>query len=110
LLDTDPVRTRAELDDVHDIARESLSDVRTVVKGYRRDSLERELCGVQSVLVSAGVRCHVVPPTGDLPGPVEEALAWAVREAATNLLRHSAATRCDIEVTVSRSDVRLVVI
>jgi two-component system sensor histidine kinase DesK len=110
LLDAEPVRTRAELADVHDIARESLRDVRTVVKGYRRDSLERELCGVQSVLVSAGVHCRISPLAAGLPGPVEEALAWAVREAATNLLRHSVATRCDITVEVSESAVRLSVV
>jgi two-component system sensor histidine kinase DesK len=110
LLDADPVRTRAELVDVHAIARESLRDVRTVVKGYRRDSLERELCGVRSVLVSAGVRCEISPLTAELPGPVEEALAWAVREAATNLLRHSVATRCDITVEVTDASVRLTVV
>jgi two-component system sensor histidine kinase DesK len=110
LLDADPVRTRTELLDVHDIARESLRDVRTVVKGYRRDSLERELSGVRSVLVSAGVRCEISPPSAPLPGPVEEALAWAVREAATNLLRHSVATRCDITVDVGVDSVRLSVV
>jgi two-component system sensor histidine kinase DesK len=110
LLDADPVRTRTELLDVHDIARESLRDVRTVVKGYRRDSLERELSGVQSVLVSAGVRCEISPLTVGLPGPVEEALAWAVREAATNLLRHSVASRCDITVDVTDTSVRLTVV
>lgn len=110
LLDADPVRTRTELLDVHDIARESLRDVRTVVKGYRRDSLDRELSGVRSVLVSAGVRCEISPPTASLPGPVEEALAWAVREAATNLLRHSVASRCDITVDVTDASVRLTVV
>jgi two-component system, NarL family, sensor histidine kinase DesK len=110
LLDADPVRTRTELLDVHDIARESLSDVRTVVKGYRRDSLERELSGVRSVLVSAGVECEISPLNVNLPGPVEEALAWAVREAATNLLRHSAATRCDITVGGTDISARLSVV
>ncbi|MGN9910012.1 sensor histidine kinase [Phytohabitans sp. LJ34] len=110
LLDADPVRTRTELLDVHDIARESLRDVRTVVKGYRRDSLERELTGVQSVLVSAGVRCEISPLVASLPAPVEEALAWAVREAATNLLRHSRASRCDITVEATDTAARLTVV
>lgn len=110
LLDADPVRTRTELLDVHDIARESLRDVRTVVKGYRRDSLERELSGVQSVLVSAGLRCEISPLIAGLPAPVEEALAWAVREAATNLLRHSRASRCDITVEATDASVRLTVV
>lgn len=107
LLDRDPVRTRSELTDVYGIARESLRDVRTVVKGYRRDSLERELEGVQSVLVAAGVRCEVATLVATLPGPVEEVLAWAVREAATNLLRHSSASRCRISMRRTADAVRL---
>ena len=110
LLDVDLERTRAELVDVHAIARESLSDVRDVVKGYRRDSLEREISGVRSVLLSAGVACQVIPLAVALPGPVEEVLAWAVREAATNLLRHSTASRCDIAVHVAGDTVRLDVV
>jgi two-component system, NarL family, sensor histidine kinase DesK len=74
------------------------AEVRAVVHGYRRGSLERELQGVQSVLVSAGVACQITPSAQDLSAPVEEALAWSVREAATNLLRHSAATHCEIEI------------
>ncbi len=107
LVDADPARTRTELTDVHALARDSLRDVRTVVKGYRRDSLERELQGVQSVLVAAGVRCAVSPIPADLTTEVEEALASAVREGATNLLRHSAATRCDIVMDAGARTIRL---
>jgi two-component system sensor histidine kinase DesK len=107
LVETDPVRAVAELTDVPAVARDSLRDVRTVVKGYRRDSLEREIQGVQSVLVAAGVRCTVSPVPADLSTQVEEALAGAVREGATNLLRHSAATRCDIVMDAGTHTIRL---
>jgi two-component system sensor histidine kinase DesK len=107
LVDVDPVRARAELTDVHAVARDSLRDVRTVVKGYRRDSLQREIQGVQSVLVAAGVRCTVSPVPADLPTQVEEALAWAVREGATNLLRHSTATWCEIAMDAGARTIRL---
>ncbi|MFG2062165.1 sensor histidine kinase [Micromonospora sp. NPDC048871] len=110
LLDQHPVRARTELNDVYGIARESLRDVRTVVKGYRRDSLQRELEGVQSVLVAAGVRCEVATLAAALPAPVEEVLAWAVREGATNLLRHSSASRCRISMTRTDTEVRLDVV
>ena len=76
---------------------------------YRHESLRQELAGAQSVLTSAGVRCTVTPPRAPLPGPVEEGLSRAVREAASNLLRHSAATRCDIVVEARDDVVRLAV-
>jgi two-component system, NarL family, sensor histidine kinase DesK len=109
LIDIDQAQARAELADVHEIARASLREVHVVAGSYRDESLQRELQGVQSVLVSAGVRCAVTPLPDALPGPVEKALSWAVREAATNLLRHSAATRCDIAVEAGADAVRLAV-
>lgn len=97
-------RLHAELSDIHGIARRSLHDVRAVVKGYREMSLERELGGVRRVLQAAGISCdfHDIPATLDLATKV--ALAWAVREAATNILRHSRATVCNL--TVEQDDKR----
>ncbi|MEV4356598.1 sensor histidine kinase [Nonomuraea sp. NPDC004186] len=108
-------RLRRELTEIHDIASRSLHDVRAVVKGYREMSLERELSGVRRVLETAGVRCDFAELPPSLPPEVRVALAWAVREAATNLLRHSDATVCllgvetdgdRITVTVANDGVR----
>ncbi|MEV6981448.1 histidine kinase [Sphaerisporangium sp. NPDC051017] len=108
-------RLRGELTEIHDIARRSLHDVRAVVKGYREMSVERELSGVRRVLETAGVRCDFAELPPSLPPGVRVALAWAVREAATNLLRHSDATVCllgvethgdRITVTVANDGVR----
>ncbi|MFC7386505.1 sensor histidine kinase [Sphaerisporangium rhizosphaerae] len=108
-------RLRRELTEIHDIARRSLHDVRAVVKGYREMSLERELSGVRRVLETAGVRCDFAELPATLTPEVRVALAWAVREAATNLLRHSDATVCllgvepcgdRITVTVANDGVR----
>ncbi|MFC0865095.1 sensor histidine kinase [Sphaerimonospora cavernae] len=113
---TDQVaRLHGELAEIHDIARRSLHDVRAVVKGYREMSLEKELGGVRRVLEAAGVRCDFAELPPSLPPDVRVALAWAVREAATNLLRHSDATVCllgveshgdRITVTVANDGVR----
>ncbi|WP_052422918.1 sensor histidine kinase [Nonomuraea candida] len=108
-------RLRRELTEIHDIARRSLHDVRAVVKGYREMSLERELSGVRRVLETAGVRCDFAELPATLSPQVRVALAWAVREAATNLLRHSDATVCllgveprgdRVTVTVANDGVR----
>lgn len=108
-------RLHGELTEIHDIARRSLHDVRAVVKGYREMSLEKELTGVRKVLESAGVKCDFADLPSSVSAEVRVALAWAVREAATNLLRHSDATVCllgveseddRIRVTVSNDGVR----
>lgn len=35
---------------------------------------------------------------GEVPEDAESALAWALREAVTNVVRHSGARRCTVEV------------
>ncbi|HVI37459.1 MAG TPA: histidine kinase [Gaiellales bacterium] len=95
-------RTEAaeEVTDISRIADESLREIRGVVGGYRSASLPGELVGARSLLRAAGVSCTV---TGDaeaalLPASVQVALGWVVREAVTNVLRHSQATACTIDV------------
>lgn len=102
-------RMHRELTEIHDIARRSLHDVRAVVKGYREMSLEKELSGVRKVLESAGVKCDFAELPDSLSTEVRVALAWAVREAATNLLRHSDATVCLLGVEEEGDRIRVTV-
>lgn len=86
-------RGRAEAVDqmveVQRIARASQQEVRDVVRGYREVDLSTELVGAQGVLKAAGIVCEVTGDGGgQLPAAVQSALGWAVREAATNVLRH----------------------
>jgi two-component system sensor histidine kinase DesK len=84
--------------DVRRIAHESLREMRAVVGGYRATDLGTELAGAQSVLRSAGITCRVIGDGSTLPAATQIALAWVVLEATTNVLRHSNATTCKIEL------------
>ena len=44
---------------------------------------------------------------GVLPITVDAILGWVVREGATNVLRHSAARHCAIEIAVTAEDARV---
>jgi two-component system sensor histidine kinase DesK len=109
-------RGRAEAaDEVADIGRiadESLREIRGVVGGYRSASLSGELAGARSVLRAAGVSCTV---RGDeeaalLPAAAQVALGWVVREAVTNVLRHSRATTCTITLRAVGGEAELRVV
>ncbi|RFU36693.1 two-component sensor histidine kinase, partial [Actinomadura logoneensis] len=96
--DRDPARVRKELAEIQTMAREAVRDVREIVRGHRATSLRTELDGMSAVLRAAGIACDRPDvPTG-LPAAVHEPLGWVVREAATNILRHSSATWCRIRV------------
>ncbi|MEV5599861.1 histidine kinase [Streptomyces sp. NPDC052299] len=85
--------------EVQRIARASQQEVRDVVRGYREANLSAELAGAQGVLGAAGIECTVTGDSGEhLPAPVQSALGWVVREAATNVLRHGDPRRCVIRV------------
>lgn len=98
LLEREPERAAAELDDIQAVTREALSGVRETVRGYRRMSLAHELEGARKALVAAGIDVELDEHETPLPEEVDAVLAWAVREGATNVIRHSRARHCAIRV------------
>ncbi len=95
--------------EVQRIAQESQREVRDVVRGYREADLGVELAGAQGVLTAAGIECEVTGEAAGLPAEVQSALAWVVREATTNVLRHGDARRCAVGVRVREGRVMLTV-
>jgi two-component system sensor histidine kinase DesK len=85
---------------VRQVAHESLREMRAVVSGYRTADLGAELAGAQEVLRSAGMSCRVIGDAAGLPADVQAALGWVVREGTTNIIRHSDATACTIELGI----------
>lgn len=101
LLAADPATAGRELADVEAVARTALSEVREAVSGYRQPTLAAELAGARSALDAAGIACEVRRPEVALPPSREAVLAWGVREATTNVLRHSGAQTCAIRIAVA---------
>ncbi|MGW4564067.1 sensor histidine kinase [Streptomyces sp. NPDC004561] len=95
--------------EVQRIAQESQREVRAVVRGYREADLGAELTGAQGVLAAAGIDCEVDAEATGLPGRVQSALGWVVREATTNVLRHGDAGRCEVGLRVREGYVVLTV-
>jgi two-component system sensor histidine kinase DesK len=86
--------------EVRRVAHDSLREMRAVVSGYRTADLGTELAGAQAVLRSAGVSCRIIGDAAGLAPDVQAALGWVVREGTTNIIRHSDATACTIELHV----------
>jgi two-component system sensor histidine kinase DesK len=86
-----------------------LADVRQAVHGYRAVDLHDQVDAIERIMRSCGVRCSVTQPTGELPVEIATILAAVLREASTNVLRHSRARWCNVEITRKGDDVRLTV-
>jgi two-component system sensor histidine kinase DesK len=107
LVDRDPRRAKAELAEVQSVTRQALREVREAVQGYRRRSVADALVGARATLAAAGIECRVDSRASELPAEVESVLAWAVREASTNVVRHSGAHTCAITLARNVSAVSL---
>jgi two-component system sensor histidine kinase DesK len=100
MLPDHPDKAAQQVADIEQVSRQALVDVREAVTGYRRPRLPGELAGAQVALTAAGVTADL-PTEPDLSTVSEEresALAWALREAITNVVRHSGARRCVVEL------------
>jgi two-component system sensor histidine kinase DesK len=91
LMERDPEQATAAVEDIERVARGALRDVRAAVAGYRETNLAVELAGAREMLESAGISVCWEENAGSLSPEAESVLAWAVREGATNVLRHSQA-------------------
>ncbi|MEV4011763.1 histidine kinase [Nonomuraea angiospora] len=107
LADVDPGAAKAEMTEVNALTRKALRELRQAVRGYRELDLAAELNSVKSVLEAAGVRCEVHLPYRELPDGVAPVFAYAVREAVTNVLKHSTATFCDISIRFTAQEAEL---
>ncbi len=91
----------AEMAEVRGLARTALRELREAVKGYRQLDLAAELASVRGVLEAAGITCDLKLPYREAPGDTAPVFAWVVREAVTNVLRHSTATTCEITLRLT---------
>ncbi|MGW2563995.1 histidine kinase [Streptomyces sp. NPDC001514] len=99
----------AQVADIEAVGRQALTEIREAVTGYREGSLATELDRARDALSTAGVEPVVRRSGPPLESHTEALLSWVVRESVTNVVRHSAASRCEIEVSGAPERVRLVV-
>jgi two-component system sensor histidine kinase DesK len=110
MLDGDPPAVAREVAELEQVARTALGEVREAVSGYRQPTLEGELAGARMALSAAGIEADVEEVQVALDPAVEAVLAWAVREGATNVIRHSGARHCKLRISASLTDAAVEVI
>jgi two-component system sensor histidine kinase DesK len=93
---------RAQVKDIEKVSRQSLVDVREAIGGYRRPKLAVEVAAARTALHAADIEADTDPGIADAHpglGPDQEgALGWALREAVTNVVRHSGAQHCTVRL------------
>jgi two-component system sensor histidine kinase DesK len=94
----EPERAKAEMAEVAALARQGLADVRSTVAGYREVTLVTELATARSVLRSAGISADLPGAVESVPLELRETFVWVLREAITNVVRHSRAQHVSVRL------------
>jgi two-component system sensor histidine kinase DesK len=96
-------RVRDEVEQVATVSRQTLRDIREAISGYRRPTLAVEVITARAALASAGIAARddadLTLLSGTFDPDAEAALAWCLREAVTNVVRHSGAENCYISLS-----------
>ena len=110
LLRVDTDRAEQQIFDLEHVSRQALADIREAVSGYRRATLAVETASAATALRAAGIESDIDPSvvarSGTLDPEAESALAWCLREAVTNVVRHSGARSCRVRLIDVRVDGR----
>ncbi|GGL95331.1 histidine kinase [Nakamurella endophytica] len=106
LVGRDDAAAGAEVADLERLAREALADVRATASGFRQVSLAPELAVAAAVLRAADIRAELPTAVDDVDPAARELFGYVVREAVTNVVRHSSARTCRIRLTPTSVEVR----
>jgi two-component system, NarL family, sensor histidine kinase DesK len=91
-------RALDQVQQVADVSRQALRDIREALSGYRRPTLAVEAITARGALEAAGIAAHddtaLTTLSGTFDPDAEAALAWCLREGVTNVVRHSGAANC----------------
>jgi len=102
-----------ELGDIGRVSRQTLHDIREAVSGYRRPTLAIEVITARNAVEAAGVALDddaaLTLRSGTFDPDAEAALAWCLREAITNVIRHSRARNCRIRLTERHGELSLTI-
>jgi two-component system, NarL family, sensor histidine kinase DesK len=109
LIARDPAAAGREIGELETICREALREVRRAVSDFRAEDLAAELSRARLALATAGIAVEVEASPPTIEPERASALAMALREGVTNVIRHAGATVCKIRIAARDSDVELVV-
>lgn len=99
--------SRAQLSELESISRSALAEIRSTVGGLRTVELGSEITMARTVLADAGVDLLVTGNVSAVSETKRQVLAWVLREAVTNIVRHAEATTCHIELAPGPEQVLL---
>ncbi|HEY3645357.1 MAG TPA: sensor histidine kinase [Gammaproteobacteria bacterium] len=98
LAERDAAAAAPEIRELEKISRDALRQVREAVGGYRSGGLSGELVNARVALDATRVQLSVDIDRSGCPAGHDDLFALVLREAMTNIVRHSGARRCEVRM------------
>lgn len=107
LLEIDPARAGAEMEAITQLSRASLAEVRSTVTRLRVPDFSGEIEGAGRALQTAGIRAELPDAQSALAvaGVNAKLFSWVLREAVTNMVRHSGANAARVRLSATGLDI-----
>ena len=107
LLEIDPARAGAEMEAIAQLSRASLAEVRSTVTRLRVPDFSGEIEGAGRALQTAGIRAELPEAQSALAvaGVNAKLFSWVLREAVTNMVRHSGANAARVRLSATGLDI-----
>ncbi|HET9969355.1 MAG TPA: histidine kinase, partial [Streptosporangiaceae bacterium] len=109
LIDRGDARAGPQIAELARICAAARADMRLVTGQARDLPLDAELAAARDVLASAGIEVRAGAAQDLVPGAAAAVLVPVLREAVTNVLKHSSASCCVLEMTAGGGMARLLV-
>ena len=112
LAESNPERAKLEAKEIEMTSRSALREVRELVSDMRTITLEEEIVDLEQILNAAGIEFHMKKNSElpDLPLLQQNILGMCLREAGTNIVKHSKAKKCYVDIQGSKGNVTISVI
>ncbi|MDR7315501.1 sensor histidine kinase [Brevibacillus nitrificans] len=109
LISKNPSRAQTELEEIRQTARIALKEVREMVTQMRGTRLEDEVFRVRQITKAAEIDFVLEgdPNLQNTSLMTENVLSMCLKEAVTNVVRHSGATTCSVVIEPLRTDLLL---
>src|SRR5699024_4563280 len=109
LIDKYPDKAKEELTDIQNTTRHALKEVREMISNMKHVSLKEELHVVENILNMSGINSafNMDVDIEDAPMLIENILSMCLRESVNNVVKHSKAANCSIDLTETKGDILL---
>ncbi|GEN84145.1 sensor histidine kinase DesK [Sporosarcina luteola] len=107
----DPEEAERELAEIRQTASTALKEVRELVADMRATKLIDEVMRIRQILSAAEIELRIEgdPHVTQIPSNVENVLGMCLKEAVTNVVKHSEATICEVAFKQTEDEVSIVV-